>query len=115
MATEDVRNNTCRIPASVGVFHQALREIESLPQKSSPTCFRIQKRPLIAEGVVVHMTNPGPSNSTTRSTIRWGRLSEAGGVIEVGFITPHPNGIHGEPEITTFPISDREITLVLFI
>jgi hypothetical protein len=26
------------------------------------------------------------------------------------FITPDDNGIHGEPEITGFPIFDREIT-----
>jgi hypothetical protein len=27
------------------------------------------------------------------------------------FITPNANGIHGESEITGFPIFDREITL----
>jgi hypothetical protein len=32
-------------------------------------------------------------------------------VVWVFFITPHANGIHGEPEITGFPIFDREITL----
>jgi hypothetical protein len=30
----------------------------------------------------------------------------------VFFITPDANGIHGEPEITGFPIFDREFTLV---
>jgi hypothetical protein len=29
----------------------------------------------------------------------------------VFFITPDANGIHEEPEITGFPIFDREITL----
>jgi hypothetical protein len=29
----------------------------------------------------------------------------------VFFIIPDANGIHGEPEITGFPIFDREITL----
>jgi hypothetical protein len=32
-------------------------------------------------------------------------------VVWVFFITPNANGIHGEPEITGFPIFDREITL----
>jgi hypothetical protein len=32
-------------------------------------------------------------------------------VVWVFFITPDTNGIHGEPEITGFPIFDREITL----
>jgi len=61
------------------------------------------------------MTKSGPSNSTTSSEIRWGKLSGTGGVIDVCFITPDANGIHGEPEITRFPISDREITLLFCI
>jgi hypothetical protein len=42
-------------------------------------------------------------------------MAAVGGVIEVCFITPDANGIHGEPEMTTFPISDREITLLFCI
>jgi hypothetical protein len=33
------------------------------------------------------------------------------GVILVVFHHTKPSGIHGEPEITGFPIFDREITL----
>jgi hypothetical protein len=36
-------------------------------------------------------------------------------IIEVCFITPDPTGVHGEPEITTFPIPDRENTLLFCI
>jgi hypothetical protein len=57
------------------------------------------------------MTKSGVRNSTTSNTTPGGELSGAGGLVEVCFITPDPNGIHGEPEITTFPISDRENTL----
>ncbi|MGA2139098.1 MAG: hypothetical protein ABSH14_09590 [Verrucomicrobiia bacterium] len=32
-------------------------------------------------------------------------------VVWMFFTTPEANRIHGEPEITTFPIFDREITL----
>jgi hypothetical protein len=115
MTAKDARAITHRIPASVGIFHQAFRKIESLPQIQSPTYFRVWKTPLIADCVVVHITKSVLSNSTTSSTTRWGKLSGAGGVIEVCFITPDATGIQGEPEITTFPISDRENTLLFCI
>ncbi len=51
---EDAKTKTCRKRATVGIFDQAIREIESLHQKSSPTYFRIWKTPLIPDRVVGH-------------------------------------------------------------
>jgi hypothetical protein len=115
MVAKDTRTKTyCKL-ATFGVFHQAIPEIENLPQIPRPTYFRIWKTPLFADRVVDHMIKSGPSNSTTSSTTRGGKLSGAGGVVGVCFITPDPTGIQGEPEITTFPISDRENTLLFCI
>ena len=57
MVTKDARTKTYRMPATVGVFHQALRDIERFPPIPSPTYFRIWKIPLIADCVVVHATD----------------------------------------------------------
>ena len=43
-----------RILATVGVFHQAIREIESVPQMSGQTFFRVWKTPVIADHVLGH-------------------------------------------------------------
>jgi hypothetical protein len=52
MAANDAATKTYRIHASFGVFRQAFREIESLPQIPRPTFFRIWKTLLIANVVV---------------------------------------------------------------
>jgi hypothetical protein len=111
METEDFRTGAYGILATLVAFHQALREIERLPQKSSPTYLRIRKTLLSRDRFVDRMTESDPSNSTIGSTTRGGELTGAGGVVAVCVITPDGNGIHGGPEITAFPISDREITL----
>jgi len=54
MFTIDARSRTFRILASVGVFHEALRETESIYQIPRPANFRIGKTPLLANRVVGH-------------------------------------------------------------
>ena len=54
MATKDARTKTYRMLATVGVFHQAIRVIEGVPQMPGQTSFRIWKTPLIADCVVSH-------------------------------------------------------------
>jgi hypothetical protein len=54
MTTIDTRSITYRILASVGAFHQAIREIEGFSQMPGQTSLRIWKAPLIAECVVGH-------------------------------------------------------------
>ena len=46
---EGAKTKTYCKPATVGVFHQAIRVIESIPQKSGPTYLRIRKTPLIPD------------------------------------------------------------------
>src|ERR1035437_1414677 len=54
MGTKDTTIKRYRMLATVGVFHQAIREVESLPQIPRPTYFWIWKTPLIAESFVGH-------------------------------------------------------------
>lgn len=54
MLTIDAISRAFRILASVGVFHQAMREPESIYPIPRPTSFRIWKTPLIADCVVGH-------------------------------------------------------------
>jgi hypothetical protein len=51
MVTKEARTEAYRILAQVRVFHQAIREIERLPQIPSPTYFRIWKTPLTVRSV----------------------------------------------------------------
>ena len=57
MVTRDAGSKTYRIRATVGVFHQAFRESQGLPQIPGPTSFRTRKTPLIADRVVGHAWN----------------------------------------------------------
>ena len=52
MDAKDVTAEPYRMLATVGIFHQAIREIEGLPEILGPTYFRIGKTPLIADRVV---------------------------------------------------------------
>src|ERR1039458_4096749 len=54
MATKDTITKRYRMLTTVGVFHQAIGEIESFPQMPSQTPFRVWKLPLIADRVVRH-------------------------------------------------------------
>ena len=54
MVTEKVIAELYRMPARVGVFHEALRETEKVAQIPSPTYFRIWKTALIADLGVAH-------------------------------------------------------------
>lgn len=63
VATIDGGAQTYRIRATAGVFHQAIREIDRVPQMPRQTSFRIWKTPLIAVRVVGH---GGPAFSKLR-------------------------------------------------
>src|ERR1017187_5415631 len=54
MIAMDARSRAYQIFATVGVFHQAIRETESVSQIPRPTYLRIWKMPLIADHVVGH-------------------------------------------------------------
>lgn len=57
MVTRDAGSKTHRIRATVGVFHQAFRETQGLPQIPGPTVFWTRKTPLIADRVVGHVSS----------------------------------------------------------
>ena len=71
MTTKIIITEPYCILASIGVSHQAFREIEGRPQMPSPAYFRIWKMPLIAYRVVGHRGTPTNSLSfqTPSSTL----------------------------------------------
>jgi hypothetical protein len=50
----DARSKAYGAPATFGVFHQAIRETESVPQIPRPTYFRIWQMPLFTGCVIGH-------------------------------------------------------------
>jgi hypothetical protein len=54
METVNASTKTHGKLATLGVFHQTIREIEDLSQIPRPTFFRIWNRPLIANGDLGH-------------------------------------------------------------
>jgi hypothetical protein len=75
MVTRDTGNKTYRIRASVGVFHEAFRETQGLPQIPGPTFLRIRKTSPLADRAIGHPPSYSiparASRAISRRNIPW--------------------------------------------